>query len=310
MRLFPGLARAAPRADHSSPRIWESPLQAISFVKMQAAGNDFVVVDGSCCPGLDWPSVARRLCRRRFGIGSDGLMVVEPSAGGGYLARMFDPDGCEDFCGNGTRCAAAFLHHQGLVRDEAFQLDTRMGRLDVRLHLGSGVAVGATVNMGRAAFEPERIPATFQGDHVLQRELEVPGRVFEVSSVSTGTTHTVLFVDALPSDGEFLRWSPQIEKHPAFEEGTSVLWVVVESTSRARVRIWERGGVGESLACGTGACAVVAVGNRLGLTSDRLTVVSKGGELRVVLDGHKQAWLTGPAWRVFTGKVLCCGPSS
>lgn len=288
--------------------LWESLLQTLDFVKMQAAGNDFVVVNASSSPGLDWPSLARSVCRRHFSIGSDGLMVVERSLQGGYVARMFDPDGCEDFCGNGTRCAAVFLHDEGLVRGEAFQLDTQWGKLDVRLHLQSGAAVGATINMGCAAFEPERIPARFEGDHVLRRALEVEGRTFEVSSVTTGTAHTILFSNALPSDDEFLRWSPRIERHPAFDEKTNVLWAAVESATRVQVRIWERGGVGESLACGTGACAVAAVGQRLGLTSSRVTVASKGGELEVILDRHRHAWLTGPARRVFAGAIRCDRP--
>ena len=275
----------------------------LPFVKMQALGNDFIVVSAMRLPPTDWPYAACVACRRRFGVGSDGLMVVERSPDGGFLTRMFDPDGHEDFCGNGTRCAAVFLHQEGYVEQDAFDLDTLWGRLGVRLHLQDGRAVGATVDMGRAEFDPAKLPSTFPGDTVLQRKLEVDGRTFVISAVSTGTTHTVIFCRELPDDATFLAWSPRIETHTAFLDGTSVLWTALASPDLARVRIWERGGVGESLACGTGACAVAAVAQRLGIGSDRLTVSSKGGDLQVALDARLRAMLTGPAERVFAGRM-------
>jgi len=281
----------------------------LDFVKMQAAGNDFVVVDATQRGDVDWPTAARFLCCRHFGVGSDGLMTVEVLPGGRYRARMFDPDGSEDFCGNGTRCAAVFVHHQGLVASDRFTLSTKWDELDVQLRFDAGRATGATIGMGRAAFAPERIPCTLPGDCVIQRRLEVAGETLEISVVSTGTTHTVVFGSDLPSDARFSEWSPRIEHHPAFPEQTNVLWAVVESPQRVRVRIWERGGVGESLACGTGACAIAAVGRRLGLTGPAVTVVSKGGELHVDLDGRGKALLTGPADRVFSGRMqlsFCC----
>lgn len=275
----------------------------LEFAKMQAAGNDFVVVDATEYRDVDWPMAAQFLCRRHFGIGSDGLMTVGSLADGGYRVRMFDPDGSEDFCGNGTRCAAVFAHHQGMIESDRFTLSTKWGELDVQLRLDSGRVTGATIGMGRAAFDPKRIPCALPGDCVIRRRLEVTGEALEISAVSTGTTHTVVFDSDLPSDARFLKWSARIEHHPVFPEQTNVLWAVVESPQRIHVRIWERGGVGESLACGTGACAIAAVGQRLGLTGDRVTVVSNGGELHVTLDGQGEAWLTGPANRVFAGKI-------
>ena len=275
----------------------------LDFTKMQAAGNDFVVVDATQLRDVDWPAVARLVCRRRFGVGSDGLMIVEGAAERGYRARMFDPDGSEDFCGNGTRCAAVFLHHQGLIERDELALETQWGRLEVQLRLDSGHAIGATVGMGRAAFDPARVPCTLPGDSVLRQRLEVGGEAVEISAVSTGTTHTVVFGQDLPDDARFLAWSRRIEHHPVFPDRTNVLWTVVESPQRVRVRIWERGGVGESLACGTGACAIAAVGRRLGLTGHRVTVVSRGGELHVALGEQGEASLTGPADRVLTGRI-------
>ena len=275
----------------------------LHFVKMQALGNDFIVLDGGQWPEADWPAVSRVLCQRRFGIGSDGLMVVTRPPARRVLVRMFDPDGCEDFCGNGTRCAAVFLYEKGLVTDSKFTVDSLNGPKEVQLILRSGRAEGATVAMGRAQFAPERLPADLPGDCVLQHPLQTHGRTFTICTVSTGTTHTILWQDEWPGDEEFVRWSPRIENHPVFPERTNVLWAVAASRERIRIRIWERGGVGESLACGTGACAVAAVGRRLGLTADAVTVESKGGDLCVRLDPAGQTWLTGPARTVFEGYV-------
>ena len=275
----------------------------LHFVKMQALGNDFIVLDGSQWPEADWPGVSRVLCQRRFGIGSDGLMVVKHRPGRRSLVRMFDPDGCEDFCGNGTRCAAVFLYEKRLVTGSEFTIDTLSGPREVRLILSERRAEGAAVAMGRAQFAPERLPAHLPGDCVLQHPLQTHGRTFTICTVSTGTTHTILWQDEWPGDEEFLLWSPRIENHPAFPERTSVLWAVAVSRERIRIRIWERGGVGESLACGTGACAAAAVGRRLGLTADAVTVESKGGELSVRIDPAGQTWLTGPARTVFEGYV-------
>jgi len=278
-------------------------MRSLDFTKMHSAGNDFAMIDATDLPDLDWPNVARSLCRHRFGVGADGLMVVQKLPDGDCRSRMFNPDGSEDMCGNGTVCAAVFLHRRGTIAANALVLDTLDGRKEIRLRIESGRAVGAAVNMGRARFHPESIPCRFDGESVLQRGLSVGDERFTVSTVSTGTPHTLLFCDSLPDDEYFGTWAPKIETHAMFSEMTSVTWVVVDSSDRVRVRIWERGGVGESLACGTGACAVAAVGERLGATGDRVTVVSKGGELIVELDRQKQAWLSGTVTRVFTGNI-------
>ena len=275
----------------------------LGFTKMQAVGNDMIIVDADSWPASDWPTVARRLCRWRFGVGSDGLMVVDSPGTGRFRARMFNPDGTGDVCGNGIRCAAVFLHQRGLVLSETFVFDTLWGPLDVRLHTEAGVAIGASVSMGQPKFHPGDLPSGFGGDNVLERSVEIDGRTMVLSSVRAGSTHTALFVDALPDDEPFARWSPKIEHFPAFTEGTSVLWTVMESPHRARVRIWERGGVGESLGCGTGACAIAAIGQRLGLSGDRLTVASPGGELQVTIDPEGKIRLDGPARTVFSGRL-------
>ena len=278
-------------------------LTEIDFVKMQSAGNDLLMVNAIGLPPLDWSAVARYLCRRHFSIGADGLMVIERTGRGQYYARMFNPDGSEDMCGNGTLCSAVFLQHEGLIDGDEIRLTTLSGVKDVRFTIENGRGVAATVNLGRPQFDPTSIPARFDGQVVLKRELVIDGTRFTVSSLSTGTAHTIIFDDALPDDDCFEAWAPMIEEHEQYPEKTSVTWAVVDSEDRVRVRIWERGGVGESLACGTGACAVAAAGHRLGLTSSRVTVASKGGELMVELDDGSNTWLAGRPRRVFAGRI-------
>ncbi len=278
-------------------------METLEFVKMHAVGNDFIMINAISLPDTDWPAAARRLCPWHFGIGSDGLMVIQESRKGGYRARMFNPDGTEDMCGNGMLCSGVFLHDEGLVGTNEFEIESLAGWKHIRLRIELGRAVQATINMGPALFEPRAIPAQFEGDTVLERKLEVEGDVFTISSVSTGTPHTIVFSDRLPDDDYFMKWAPRIEMHPVFPEKTSVTWAVIDSTKQARTRIWERGGVGESLACGTGACALAAVGHRLGLTAKSVAISSKGGELLAELDETDNAWLTGRPERVFEGRI-------
>ena len=177
------------------------------------------------------------------------------------------------------------------------------GRLAVR----GGQTVAVSINMGRAHFEPARIPARFEGKNLLQHMLQVKGGNFTISSVSTGTTHTIIFDNSLPDDDQFFNCAPQIENHPLFPRKTSVIWAAVDSPERVRVRIWERGAVGESLSCGTGAVAVAAVGHCLGLLSNNIAVLSKGGKLLVKLMPEGQAWLTGTPRLMFSGCLNLSG---
>ena len=271
----------------------------VTFTKMHSAGNDFVVLREPA--GADLPALARQLCRRRYGVGADGIMVLSRAAEDAYRVRMFNPDGSEDTCGNGTLCIALYLWQEALVHQTAFSLETLTGSKEVRVQPAQAAPTSVSVNMGRADFSPAAIPAAPDSGEILSKRLDIDGVPVVVSSVSTGTPHTVIFTDALPGDREFRRLAPRIEFHPLFPEQTSVSWGVVEAQDRVRVRVWERGAVGESLGCGTGACAIAAIGRRLGLLANRVTVASKGGELGVAFDERDGAWLTGRPVRVFEG---------
>ena len=214
-------------------------------------------------------------------------------------ARMFNPDGSEDTCGNGTLCAAVFAQRRGLVDGDRFEVDIRSGRAAVALE-GSD---RAGVCMGRPDFRPAAIPAATEGRALLEHNLALGKDSVTLSAVSTGTAHAVIFASRLPDDEEFLRLAPLIERHAIFPEGASVSWARVESLGRVQVRVWERGGVGESLSCGTGACAVAAVGQRLRRLDRHVTVVFRGGKLVVDSDAKGGLWLHGRPQVVYAGHI-------
>jgi diaminopimelate epimerase len=272
---------------------------------MQAVGNDFVVVEEAQWPaGTEWNAAAIRLCDRHFGIGGDGLLVVGPSEIADVRMRMFNPDGTEDMCGNGLRCVIRLAHERGLTSVYSGSVETLTG---IYHHEARGDAQNITVDMGGPEFAPEKLPMAVPGDRVADYPLEVGDTIVPVTVVNTGSTHTVTFVESLPDDATFFALSPQMEHHPLFPERTSVIWTTVSGPDEVQIRIWERG-AGETLGCGTGACAAAVaaiVTKRLPLPHGRVRVRSKGGELIVHWGGMPSdtMGLTGPAETVFTGTV-------
>lgn len=262
----------------------------IPFAKMQGAGNDFVVVSGAA---RDWAALAPRMCCRRFGIGSDGLLVALPSARADVRMRMFNPDGTEDECGNGLRCLALYASLKGMVDGRRFRVETLSGVKSVSLREDQ-----VTVDLGRADLNPAAVPIRVPGDRALGIPLEVDGERLEVHSISTGTAHTVIF--EMPDEARFQRLSPLLEHHPAFPERTSVMWTEVLTPHRVRVRIWERG-AGETLACGTGAAAAAVAAHLAGKTGSRVEVASRGGVLAIEVGPDLSLRKTGPAQLVFEG---------
>ena len=271
------------------------------FVKMQGVGNDFLLFDGRECTNVDWPKITRQVCTRRFGVGGDGIMVIEKSEIADAFVQMYNPDGTADMCGNGMRCAAAYMRALGLATSDELTMATMDGvkRAQIDAYLEQGALV--SIDMGRPELRAERIPTRGTGDRVLEHKLDIGGRPLVVSSVKVGTPHAVIFTDALPADAEFYELSPLIELHEFWPERTNVMWAAVEDTNRVKVRIWERG-AHETSGCGTGACAVAAVGRLLGLTCNRTTVVSAGGELTVQLSDDNEITMTGPVGFVFEGE--------
>jgi diaminopimelate epimerase len=271
----------------------------IPFSKMHGAGNDFVVVAEEVVSTYSLPDLARRLCQRRFAIGADGLLVVGRGRRQAVRMRMFNPDGSEDMCGNGLRCVAKWAARHGLATNNHFVIETLDGEKQAELLRDGRVRV----ELGEPYFDPERIPVLAENAPVIDLPVQLPDGVVKVTALSTGSTHSVIFVDRLPEDDRFLHDSPLIENHALFPQRTSVLWVVVESPLRLRMRIWERG-AGETLSCGTGACAAAIAAQLHGLTGRSVEVHSMGGVLQVEWQPGSPVYLTGAADLVYEGEYL------
>jgi diaminopimelate epimerase len=265
------------------------------FAKMQGAGNDFIVVRGE---EHNWSALAPQICARHFGIGSDGILVALPSDRADVRMRMYNPDGTEDDCGNGIRCLALFAATEGMVTGPVFRIETLSGIKEVRFEPVGPTEARVSVEMGRPSLAPAAIPALVGGEDALGFPLPVDGETLDAYSVYTGTAHTVLF-EAI-DEPRFERLSPLLEIHPLFPERTSVLWSHPLAPDRFGVRIWERG-VGETLACGTGACAVAVVAHATGRAGRRVEVVSRGGTLTIDIAADLSLRMTGPAAFVYRG---------
>jgi len=273
---------------------------------MHGSGNDFVVVNGfqeELPEEEKLPELARFLCDRHYGIGSDGLLLVLPSRAANFRMRMFNPDGSEsEMCGNGIRCFAKFVYDNGLIRDNAVKVETLAGIKVLKLLVKGGKVEQVRVDMGSPVLTRKDIP--MRGDtntEVIGEMLRVDGRKFEVTCLSVGNPHCIIFVDNVDTF-PVARIGPQIENHKAFPRRTNVEFVEVKTTSEIAMRVWERG-AGETLACGTGACASVVACALNKKTGRQVTVHLLGGDLYVEWTGDNRVLMTGPAEEVFTGEV-------
>ena len=279
----------------------------LRFAKMQGAGNDFVVIDGITQQLALAPEQLRLLADRRFGIGADQILLVERARQPGvdFRYRIFNADGGEvEQCGNGARCFVRFVHDRGLTHKRAIRVETLGGVIEPRLEDDGRV----TVDMGVPEFEPSRVPFDAEGlvARAAQRDrlwpLEIHGRRVELSVLSMGNPHAVQTVDdveqaPVAADG------PLIEHHPRFPRRVNAGFAQVLDRQAIRLRVWERG-AGETLACGTGACAAAVVGILRGALDSPVTVHARGGTLRIAWAGAGQPVLmTGPAEAVFEGEI-------
>jgi diaminopimelate epimerase len=272
----------------------------LKFTKMQGAGNDFVVLDG-VNQALDLTSEQyRALADRHFGVGCDQILLVQPATRPDcdFRYRIFNADGGEvQQCGNGARCFARFVYDQGLTAKREIRVETASGIIAPKLEDDGRV----TVDMGPPRFEPSEIPF-LAPTRALTYALEVAGRDLEISALSMGNPHAVWRVDEV-ENAPVAELGPLIEHHPRFPQRVNVGFMQIVSRERIRLRVFERGS-GETLACGTGACAAVVAGITLGRLAERVVVETRGGELGIAWAGGDQAvFLTGPAVSVFHGEM-------
>jgi diaminopimelate epimerase len=272
----------------------------IRFTKMHGLGNDFVVLDAVRQNFVPTSAQASWLADRHFGIGCDQILVVEPAQDGhtDFRYRIFNADGGEvEQCGNGARCFVRFVHEQGLTDKREIRVETEAGLISPRLEANGQV----TVDMGVPRFVPADIPFLADTDDLIQT-LEFAGRSADITAVSMGNPHAVQVVENVDT-APVARDGPLIEAHPRFPKRVNAGFMEVVDRHTIRLRVYERG-VGETLACGTGACAAVVAGMRRGLLDSPVRVTTRGGDLSIAWGGMGQPVLmTGPAVTVFTGEV-------
>lgn len=283
------------------------------FTKMQGCGNDYVYVNGFTekMAQEEKPALVRRLSDRHFGIGGDGVIFINPSAEADFEMEMFNADGTRaEMCGNGIRCVAKFVYDKGLTDSRHITVVSagKIKYLDLTVEEAPGLADDrgvvkkVRVNMGSPVLEPARIPVEAGGEQVVDAPILVNGKEYHMTCVSMGNPHAVIFTEGV-SELALEKIGPDFENHVRFPKRTNTEFVEVIDRRNVFMRVWERG-TGETLACGTGACAVAVACVLNGLTENKLTVRLLGGELEIEWDRENDlVYMTGPAETVFEGEV-------
>ena len=284
------------------------------FSKLQATGNDFILIDGRTREG-EWSKLAQATCDRHFGIGADGLILVQDSTIADLKMRIFNSDGSEaEVCGNGLRCFARYAIDKGLIRDMASRIeqghysltiDTLSGVRKAKAYMSGDKVNRIEVNMGLPQFQPEQIPVDVEVDiiPILGYPLAINGKQLSLSLLSMGNPHAVSFISQPTADVQLAKIGPKVEGHTIFPQKTNFEVARVLSRGRIEARIWERG-VGETLACGSGACAIAVAAQLLDYVEPQVDIMLKGGALTVYWDRLGDVLLTGPVEEVFTGEWL------
>ena len=284
----------------------------MNFTKMQGTGNDFILVETSDMQ-RDWSPVAITMCDRHFGVGADGLLLLLPSDSADFRMRIFNADGSEaEACGNGLRCLAKYVLERGLISPGAHQVlvETPSGMRKFELHKISSQVANIQVGMGTPKFEARDVPVMIEpGEEnlflsvksMLNHSVSIGGRALALNLISIGNPHAVYFCRHPVSDFPLSRLGPKVEQHKIFPNGVNFEVARVVSRRQVEARVWEKG-VGETLACGSGACAIAIAAQLHGYIDNKVDIKLPGGVLQVEWDGTGEVFLSGSAEIVFTGE--------
>lgn len=278
----------------------------LKFAKMHGLGNDYVYIE-TFTQAVDAPEqLAKRLSDRHHGVGSDGLILIAPPLAVDAAARMimYNADGSRgQMCGNGIRCVAKYVHDRGICRRNPLRIETDRGLLQLELTLGADHRVELVrVDMGPPILEASKIPVALRGPHVIDTPVPVGDRVMNITCVSMGNPHGVIFADQLVRV-PLSELGPQLERHPVFPERANIHFAQRMAADQLKVMTWERG-AGVTQACGTGACAAAVAGVLNRLTDRAVTVSLPGGELQIEWDeATDHVFMIGPATHVFDGEL-------
>lgn len=278
----------------------------MKFTKMQGCGNDYVYINGfeEKIEQEKKPDLVRRLSERHFGIGSDGVIFINPSEIADFEMEMYNADGSRsEMCGNGIRCVAKYVFDKKMVNRNEFTIESFGKIKDITIIEEAGVAKLIKVGMGSPLLRTEEIPAVYDTDTIIAKPIDVDGTIWKGTCVSMGNPHVVLFVDDVKSlDLENI--GPKFENHSMFPNRTNTEFVKVIDENTVEMRVWERG-TGETLACGTGCCATAVACVLNNKTKDKVLVKVLGGEILVEWDKeNNEVYMTGPGEFVFEGEIL------
>ncbi|MGO9603787.1 MAG: diaminopimelate epimerase [Candidatus Binataceae bacterium] len=285
-------------------------MASLEFTKMHGCGNDYIYVVALKARPADPRALAKRLSDRHFGIGGDGLIMLAPSRAADVRMEMYNADGSRgDMCGNGIRCVARLAYERGIVRKNPLIVETDAGLKTIQLQITDGHVTGATVDMGEPILDGRQIPVAADG-RIVDYPLEVSGRTEKITAVSMGNPHCVVFVEddaVFKLDVfEFAQLGRQFENHRFFPRRVNTEFILPVSRNRLLMRVWERGS-GETLACGTGACAALVAAVLTGRADRKAAVELRGGNLeiewRVNGEGANHVYMTGEAVEVFSGSI-------
>jgi diaminopimelate epimerase len=276
----------------------------MNFIKLQATGNDFVLIDGRRMRHRDWSALAKAMCHRHFGVGADGILLILPSKEADFYMRMFNPDGSEaEACGNGLRCAARYAEDNGLAKGPEIKIETPAGMKIARIKGSESIQVA----MGKPKLKPSSIPVIVdrkgipEASPVIDYPLTIGRMKLKITCVSVGNPHAVCFLEQAVADFPLTEVGPKAEHHPMFPNRVNFEIANVISRKKLKARVWERGAE-ETLSCGTGACAIAVAARLKKLTDNPVDITLPGGTLTVDWDGKGEVFLSGSAEVVFEGK--------
>ena len=278
-------------------------MNKFKFTKMHGAGNDYIYVNCFEEKVEDINATAKKVSDRHFGIGSDGLVLICPSDKADFRMDMYNSDGSQaEMCGNATRCVGKYVYDRGLTDKTRVTLETLAGIKILDLNVKDGKVESVTVNMGSPELVPKNIPIDSDKERFISEDVEVLGRTYKVTGVSMGNPHAVTFIDDTDSL-EIEKIGPHFENHKLFPKRINTEFAQIVDRRTIKMRVWERG-AGETLACGTGACATLVAAYLNGLTDNEADLVLLGGTLHIKYDEKENAvYMTGPAAFVFDGEI-------
>lgn len=276
----------------------------MKFTKMQGIGNDYVYVNCFEETVADPARTAEYVSERHFGIGSDGLILIKPSKVADCMMDMYNLDGSQGaMCGNGIRCVAKYVYDYGIVKKTELTVETKSGIKKLKLSVENGKVSQVEVNMGEPILKASEIPICSENDQVLNEAIEVDGTIYHMTGVSMGNPHAVVFLEDV-ENLDIEKLGPSFENHPRFPDRVNTEFIQVLDPNTLKMRVWERGS-GETLACGTGACASAVASALNGLSGNEVTVKLLGGDLKIRWDRESnQVYMTGPAAVVFDGEIV------